>query len=170
MQKNKATNDITVKFLNEHYSKDKDIKNLIAYIAGQGKNKETERVSYIGYKGLPKCPRSAAERIIATQKIHRKDYKRRLYHAIISFPDCITDKKVVEAIGEEVSSMIYNDGYSNYCGLHTSSGNLHLHFAINAVNYRSGKKWHKSKSQFIEYKKEIELKAREVLSNSGMYL
>ena len=130
-----------MKMLKDRYEKDKDIQELTQYIAGEGTNKEKEEVFYIGSKGLDQEHDKAAKQIIKMQRALKKNNGRRMYHMIISFN---TSTKI-----------IYEEGYLVYYGIHTSTDNLHIHFAIDSVNYLSGKKWHKSRSEFMSFRNKV---------------
>lgn len=137
------------------YEKDSDIQNLIKYIAGKGRNKKREKVFYVGSKGISKEPAKATEQVINMQKILGKNEGRRVYHMIISFPENVSNLSVVKAAGKAVAETIYEEGYLVYYGIHTSTDNLHIHFAIGAVNYLSGKKWHRNKMEFAAFKGKV---------------
>lgn len=137
-----------------YYPENKDIKNLIAYIAGKGKNRYSEKVAYIGAYGVKKNFKKAAEQFIKMQNALGKAKKRRVYHMCISFEKDIDNPDIVvqaaKAIGEEIFKK-----YQVFFGVHTSTDNLHIHFAINAVSYVDGRKWHTSKPKFQEIKENI---------------
>ncbi len=136
-----------IRILNQ-YSTDKDIKSLFAYIAGRGSNEGTESIISVGGYGISNKYKKAAEQIIKIQKLYGKDNGRRCYQMIISFPHQMSDRNLVILIADAVSDMIFEEmHYQVFYGVHTSTDNLHIHFAINAVNYKSGKKWHQSNAE-----------------------
>lgn len=145
-----------IKMGNEHYKRDKDIYNLIAYIAGTGKNTEKEKAVSVHGRGISNHYKKAPEQMIKVQKLYGKDQKRRCYHMIVSFDaeedDCIS----VILAADAIASMIFEKMHHQvFYGIHTSTDHLHIHFAFNAVNYRSGKKWHQNKLEFEKFKKNI---------------
>lgn len=137
------------------YEKDKDIQELTQYIAGEGTNKEKEEVFYIGSKGLDQEHDKAAKQIIKMQRALKKNNGRRMYHMIISFNTSTKNLLKVKAVSKAVAKVIYEEGYLVYYGIHTSTDNLHIHFAIDSVNYLSGKKWHKSRSEFMSFRNKV---------------
>lgn len=144
-----------MKMLKDRYEKDKDIQELTQYIAGEGTNKEKEEVFYIGSKGLDQEHDKAAKQIIKMQRALKKNNGRRMYHMIISFNTSTKNLLKVKAVSKAVAKIIYEEGYLVYYGIHTSTDNLHIHFAIDSVNYLSGKKWHKSISEFMSFRYKV---------------
>ena len=58
--------------------------------------------------------------------------------------------EVADSIGQD-----YLQDYQTYYAVHDSTDNLHIHFAINAVSYKTGKKWHKSKRELLQLRQDI---------------
>ena len=153
-----SVNVILVK--NNHYPRNKDIKNLMKYIAGE--TEEKEKVKYCGGKGIPKKQDKAADRMIAVQKYFRKTNKRRIYHWIVSFPEQVKDVNCIKIIAENIVGLFF-ENYQVYYGVHEDTDNLHIHLAVNAVSYVDGLKWHKSKKEFEVIRRRIKEEAETVL-------
>ena len=138
-----------------NYSKDTDIYNLLKYINGHGSQK-IQTSPYQNTNGLAHGYRKAARQIICTQQIYNKhEDKRRMYHMVVSFPvgfSCPYSfiAEVADSIGQD-----YLQDYQTYYAVHDSTDNLHIHFAINAVNYKTGKKWHKNKKELLQLRHDI---------------
>lgn len=143
-----------IKLGDNHYESDKDIVNLLKYIAGKGKNKGTEIVLCQNGRGVSKKVEEAAEEMIIVQEAYRKAKKRRMYQLIVSLPKNIHNKNVIIKIAREISDMLY-ENYQIFYGIHISKENWHIHYAINAVSYQTGKKWHQNKKEFDKMKREI---------------
>ena len=148
--------NLTVRILpNRNYPKDSDIGNLLKYIKGQGVQKY-QLITYQNTNGLAHGYRKAARQIIRTQQIYNKhEDKRRMYHMVVSFPvgfSCpdLFIAEVADSIGQD-----YLQDYQTYYAVHDSTDNLHIHFAINAVSYKTGKKWHKSKRELLQLRHDI---------------
>ena len=145
-----------IKMGNEYYKRDKDIYNLIAYIAGKGKNTEKEKAVSVHGRGISNNYKMAPEQMIKVQKLYGKDQKRRCYHMIVSFDAEVDDYNSVILAADTIASMIFEKmHYQVFYGMHTSTDHLHIHFAFNAVNYKSGKKWHQNKLEFEKFKKNV---------------
>ena len=145
--------DIVIRMNDEYYKEDGDIKFLLRYIAGETENKEKTR--YYNGRGLPKDCRKAAEKIIKVQKKYGKTKQRRLYQLFVSFPGEIDDVNYVKLVAESIANLLF-DKHQVYYGVHENTDNLHIHFAINAVSYVDGRKWHQSKVEFEEMKRKIQ--------------
>lgn len=142
---------LIIKIVNAHYKSDMDIKKLIKYIAADGRNSRKEKLLCRCGRGVSKKPDKAAEEMIILQKAFGKDKGRRMYHLIISFPKDMHDKDMIRKIAKRVSDMLFMD-YQVFYGIHISRDNWHIHYAINAVNYRTGMKWHQNRTEFKEFK------------------
>ena len=108
--------NIIVEFTREHYSKDKDIKQLMAYIAGEGSNIEKE-TSYVGAHGLRKDYEVAAQQIIRMQEGLRKNSKRRMYHIIVSLPENVQKIDKVKRVAKRIGKMLFiEEGHQVFYG------------------------------------------------------
>lgn len=147
------------KFINltgkKRYLRENDIGNVIRYIIRQRSNEKDikELVSWGGF-GIPEW--REAEGIIEAfkevQKLHTRNGKfgRYIDHEFYSF----TDDEVVsikesnadmDSIAREMASDFYQDGTQVVYALHEKEKengkvNLHVNFAVNTVDYRTGKK------------------------------
>ena len=145
--------NIVIKMNKEFYSRDGDIEYIMKYIAGLTEGKEKTR--YCGGRGLPRDPQKAKECIVNIQRYYRKKKQRRLYHLMVSFPSTEEDVNYVKMVAENVANKFF-EKHQVYYGIHEDTDNLHIHFAINAVSYVDGKKWHQSNKEFDEMKKDIQ--------------
>ena len=139
---------IIFKSMNKNYSNDSDIARLIMYIAGKGNNEYCEEILALGSRGLSRNPETAAKQLIRSQERVNKATKRRVMHIIISFSeDCIN----IEAIKEYASQIAdaFSKGFQLIYAIHSSTDNIHIHYAINRVNIINGHKTHWSKSDFL---------------------
>lgn len=145
---------IVVKLKNEHYEKENDMKRLLSYIAGEGKNKKKEKLLQSGGKGVSLNPEKAARQMQAVQRAYGKECKRRTYQLIVSFPEEVREKEAVINAAGGIADMLFED-YQVFYGIHISKNNWHVHYAINAVSYMTGKKWHQNKEEFRKMKQQI---------------
>lgn len=162
---------LVIKMRKEYYLEDKDIKQLLAYIAGKGKNEKREKVIRVQGMGVPSTCQKAAIRMVKMQKRLKKDKGRRCYQLIVSFPESIDDCNVVILAAHAIADMILKEmHFQSFYGIHTSTENLHIHFGINAVNYKSGKKWHQNNNEFRVFRKRILEVVNYVMSINGYSL
>lgn len=97
----------------------------------------------------------AAEQIMIMQEALRKNKNRRIYHMVISFPTNIQNDILIIGFAKKVAALLWEE-HQVYYAIHNSTDNKHIHFAINAVSYKTGKKWHKSKIELDELKGRIQ--------------
>lgn len=161
--------DIVIKFIKEPYERDQDILQLFRYIAGECGSKK-ERARYRCGAGVSTKPDEAARQMIGMQKLYRKEAKRyekkacrRIYHYVISFLDTRVDTNCVKLAAVEIADF-FSERYQVYYGIHEDTKHLHIHYAINAVSYVDGKKWHKNKKELEEMEDWMRERAKEALS------
>lgn len=155
---------VIIKFVKESYARDKDIRNLLCYIAGECDGKK-ERTRYCGGEGVSTEPGEAARQMIHVQKSYKKAAQRcgkktcrRMYHYVVSFPLSMDDTNCVKLAAAEIAD-IFSEKYQVYYGVHEDEAHLHIHYAINAVSYVDGRKWHKSKKELRELETRMRDKA-----------
>lgn len=158
--------EVTVKLIKEPYKRDKDIKQLLLYIAGESEGKEHTR--YCRGEGVSPKPEKAVRQMITVQKFYKKAVQnfgkkesRRIYHYIVSLPACADDVNCVRIAAAGIAD-IFSGRHQVYYGVHEDTENLHIHFAVNAVSYMDGKKWHKNKKELEKLEIQIRERAKEV--------
>ena len=158
---------IIIKYVRKPYERDKDIRRLLCYIAGECDSKE-ERTRYCCGEGVSSKPEKAAEQMIRVQKSYKKAVRRngekacrRIYHYMVSFPPSMDDANCAKLAAMEIAG-IFSGQYQVYYGIHEDTKYLHIHFAVNAVSYVDGKKWHKSKKELKEMETQMREKANAV--------
>lgn len=139
---------------NNYYQTEQDIKKLIRYIAAEGRNAESELLLCKNGKGVSVKANKAANQMIAVQKALKKDNGRRVYHIVVSFPKNIREKGLIQNSAEDIAEMFFKK-YQVYYGIHVSRENWHIHFAVNAVSYITGNKWHQNKRELSDMKEKI---------------
>lgn len=145
---------LVVKMNDEFYEKDSDMENLIKYIAGEGKNREKEIVLVRRGKGVSNKTGKAVAQMIAVQKAYGKNEKRRLYQLIVIFSKDMHDENIIKESAKRIAEMLFED-YQVFYGIHVSKEHWHVHYAINAVSYRTGMKWHQNKEELEKMKEKI---------------
>lgn len=158
---------LVIKMNENHYQQDKDIKNLIAYIDGNGKNKDTQDVIYTSANGVKRESNEASGQFIKMQRALEKTNGRRAYHMVVSFEDNISNPDIVIQASKAIGKEIFRK-YQVFFGIHASTDNLHTHFAINAVSYVDGKKWHASKPELKEFKENLLGLVNNVMHENGL--
>ena len=144
-----------IKMLDEHYGSENDMQNLLKYIAGKGGNINKEKLLQCCGKGVSSHPKKAAMQMKAVQQAFGKENGRRMYHLIVSFPKNMHQKAFIKQAADEVAEMFF-ENFQVFYGIHTAKEHWHIHYAVNAVSYRTGKKWHQNKQEFACMKKAIQ--------------
>lgn len=152
--------DIVIKPRRAPYEKDEDILRLCRYIAGECDSKN-EVTRYRCGEGVSNKPDKAARQMIKLQKFYKKEVQRygkktcrRIYHYVVSFPFATVDANCVKIAAVGIAK-IFSGQYQVYYGIHEDTKHLHIHYAINAVSYVDGKKWHKNKREIQEMEAQI---------------
>lgn len=146
------------------YNKKSDIRHLVTYVCSK-KDKE-ERVRYWGARGYLKDIDFIVDTTDQMQKQLNKTNGRRMYHIICSFPEKFQYPEVIYVIANVLADEIGKE-YQLVFGVHENTENLHIHFAINAVNYRTGLKWHKNKAKFNQWVRELQQIADGIMAEIG---
>lgn len=152
------------KYIKEPYRGKQDILRLFRYIAGECDSKE-ERTRYRCGAGVSAKSDKAAMQMIKLQILYKKAAQRyggkacrRIYHYMVSFPLSMDDANCAYLAAAEIAG-IFSGQYQVYYGIHEDTKNLHIHFAINAVSYVDGRKWHMSKKGMEELEEQIKKRA-----------
>lgn len=115
--------------MNKPYNDDEALETVVSYILRSG-------YGYCGGYGVDM--NYPVQQMQQVKVLWGKDHGRRVRHFILSFIRA-------EPIGYEQAMRLgleicrYYSDYQSVYGLHTDTDNLHLHFAVNTVSYKSGK-------------------------------
>lgn len=138
----------TVKFADGEFRNKKAVENLIEYIFDSQKTLHNITDALGVY---PVRTKTIIRQFKEVQKNHRNMKGRKAYHLIVSFSDnemMHLDMTDYGEIGYSTASYFWNADHQVAYALHESSDNLHFHFAINAVNFKTGKKYHLQRSDY----------------------
>lgn len=117
-----------LKIIEESYSNKDAMVNVINYIC---------RGPFIG--GLGVNPNCAALQMSLVKYVWYKTGGRQVRHFIVSFAgNESTDPDELIAYGYAIANYYYEKGFQVVFGVHTNTGHLHIHFAVNTVNFRNG--------------------------------
>ena len=129
-------------------NKDPDYKNtLIDYLTENHKTADGQYVDTYG------CSKTAPLRDMNTVcKVHHKTDGKQAEHFVLSVtPDKKenTNASYME-IGRRISS--YFDGFQSVFALHTDTSTRHLHFLVNSVSYKDGRKFSQGPTELNNFK------------------
>ena len=121
------------------------VEDVEKYIRNENK---TEKGLYV--KGF-NCGRNAYKRMLKTQmKFGKHDRKNGVlaYHIIQSFKDFETTPEMAHQAGLEFAKKLFADNYEVVVATHLDHDHYHNHIIINAVSFKSGKKY---RNNFKDY-------------------
>ena len=144
-----------------YYKSETAIENLLRYVTRTQKNGvNTNDVVSIGgagvflYIGIEPVIQSFRD----VQKAYGITSGRRMAHEVFSFSNedfveygC--DYNRVILLANEMCSYYFNQGFQVVYAIHHELGKfVHIHFAINAVNYKTGRKYHLDRNGYEQNK------------------
>jgi hypothetical protein len=141
------------------YSKPKAVNKLLRYIARENDHSNKDDLICKGALGATDFTdiETTIKQFECVQLLHtrRGDFGRYIDHEIYSFSDdeeALIEKNHVsiEELARKIAFDFYRDGYQVYYGVHKkdeTDSHLHIHFAINTVNFKTGNKRHENKTE-----------------------
>ena len=143
-----------------NYRNSDAVKNVVNYILNEKKTPD----GIIGAKGvLAINKKSIIEDMLKVQHHYRKCNGKRAVHFWLSFSNkeaCVLAKLEYLKIGYAI--MDFFEGYQAVFALHQNTGNPHIHFCINPVNYYTGRKIHWQKKDTAYLKENIKFIMRTI--------
>lgn len=156
------------KFINKKYASFEAMKNLIYYIMAEEKT-PNRIIGAIAVYPIEK--EDIVQQFKKTQVLHRNQKKNRALHIVLSFSteeaQWLNFKDYVK-IGYSVANYYGKANHQVVFALHEDTDNPHIHFAVNKVNYITGKKYHQQHKDYIKIRTIAEVKtAKLVRRRSG---
>lgn len=96
---------------------------------------------------------TANEEFLSVKKQFDKMDKIQVWHAIQSFPPGEITADEAHRLGIEMANRMWGDKYQVVVTTHLDRKHLHNHFAINSVSFVDGKKYHRSKKEYLRMQK-----------------
>lgn len=136
-----------VKFVNGPNDSRQYLSDLYDYVTDPVK---TENQTLVGAQGC--SPNQVQKAIHACKKLHHKTHGKQGEHFVLSLtPDLSTTKdEVYMQVANEIADYFCN--YIGFYGLHKDTKVRHLHFVLNSVDTRTGKKFSQSPSDLNRFK------------------
>lgn len=153
-----------IKFVNKKYASFEAMKNLIYYIMAEEKTPNRIIGAVAAY---PIEKDKIVKQFKQTQVLHRNQKKNRALHIILSFS---TEEaqwlnlKDYEKIGYFVANYYGKANHQVVFALHEDTDNPHIHFAVNKVNYITGKKYHQQYKDYIKIRTMAETKTKKIVN------
>lgn len=148
------------------YNTPDSVGKLIRYIARENGKSKNDLVccGVLGAAGLADIDITVRQ-FECVRMLHRRKggFGRYIDHEIYSFSSdeekAIIQKNIpVEKLAEEMAADFYKDGFQVYYGVHKkdcSTNSLHIHFAVNTVNFHTGNKRREYKSDTRKRKQRL---------------
>ena len=158
---------LIIKEINKRYSTEEALRNVLHYIVREKESEKGKEVRY--WKAFGASGHNinkVIKQFIQIQKLYGKNNKKRIRHFLISFPFYMDDPNIAKLTAEAVSEFFFKE-YQVVYAVHEKKENLHIHFALNPVSYKTKMKWHKSKPEFMEWKKEVHKIVNQCFKENG---
>ncbi|MBR6608983.1 MAG: relaxase/mobilization nuclease domain-containing protein, partial [Oscillospiraceae bacterium] len=147
---------------------DEDLYNALKYVSNDAKTDKTMFVSTIN------CPkRLAYESMMATKQRFGKLGGNVAYHGYQSFKIEEVTPEEAHSIGVATAKAMWGDEYEIVVTTHLNTENLHNHFVVNSVSFKTGRKFENHISDHYRLREISDSICREhnksVLENSDFY-
>ena len=117
-----------------------DLKKVLRYTSDADK---TDKLMYVSALN---CPwQQAYEWMMATKKRYGKLGGNTCYHGFQSFYGKEVSPEEAHALGMETARRMWGDEYEVLVTTHLNTGNVHNHFVVNSVSFRTGRKYENHK-------------------------
>lgn len=115
---------------------DSDLYAALQYVSDDGK---TDQKMYVS--GINCNAKRAYERMTATKKRFGKTSGNVAYHGYQSFQTGEVTPEEAHKIGVETARKMWGDSYEIVVTTHLNTDNLHNHFVVNSVSFKTGRKF-----------------------------
>ena len=160
---------IIIKLLKQHYRKRTDVIRLFKYMSGSGRKKQN--ILYSRGKGCSSKAEKAASQFFRIQEAHGKTSGRLCYHLVVSLPLSLRDDWIDIQISNSIAEYIFEElGFQTFFCIRKAESEkecVHTHYAINALNYTTGKKMHMNKKEYFDFQNRITEIIMDVLRFNG---
>ena len=120
------------------------------------------------------CPKQKAyESMLTTKRRYGKTGGNVAYHGFQSFQEGEVTAEQALAIGRETAKRMWGDKYEVLIAVHQNTDNLHCHFVINSVSFKTGEKFKNKIADHIRFREISDEVCREnqlsVLENAPFF-
>lgn len=147
---------------------DSDLWQVLNYSSDSNK---TEKQLYVS--GINCIPRLAYQQMMTTKKKYGKTGGNVAYHSFQSFVAGEVTPEQAHSIGMETARQMWGDDYEVIVSTHLNTDNLHNHFVINSVSFKTGRKFENHISDHRKLREISDAICKEygksVLENSSFY-
>ncbi|MDE7019371.1 MAG: relaxase/mobilization nuclease domain-containing protein [Lachnospiraceae bacterium] len=160
-------NEKTVHYRNKNYSNPDAVENLIRYVT-RTREKESRGNDLLAYGAVGTDYFHSSDVMVRqfeyVQNVYgiKSRHGRRMYHEVLNLKDWEAERldcalEWLWRVGMECCKVYYMMGHQAVFAVHwEAEKRCHIHFAVNSINFRDGRKWHSSLA---------EIKQREMVFN-----
>lgn len=141
---------------NPEKTADRDLSDVLRYAANEDK---TERTLYVSAINCPK--QRAYQCMVDTKKRFGKLSGNVAYHGVQSFKTGEVTPEEAHKIGMETAKRMWGDLYEVVVTTHLNTDNLHCHFVVNSVSFKTGRKFENHVSDHIKLREISDAVCRE---------
>ncbi len=127
-----------------------EIDSVLEYAADDMKTEQRKYVSCLNIK----AEEYAVAKFKRTQQVFGKTKGRVCYHGYQSFKENEVTAEQAHEIGVELAKTLWGDKYEVVIATHLNTNHLHNHFIINSVSFVDGIKFHNTKEDYRNMRKE----------------
>lgn len=150
---NYNNNGNNIYYKDQNYSNEDAVENLLHYITRTREN-EDRKDDLINYGAVGADYFHSVDDMIQQfryiQHIHGINTRRgrRMYHEVLNLKDCELKRlgrnpEMLWQVGMECCQVYYQMGHQAVFAVHWEpKKRCHVHFAVNTINFLSGRKWH----------------------------
>ena len=142
-----------------------ELSDVIDYAAQSGKTQlpdEHAEVMRHFVSGINCQPQTARDQMMIPKGRHSKAEGIAAYHGYQSFAPGEATPEIAHEIGKKLAQRLWGERYQVIIATHLDKGNhLHNHFVLNNVSHIDGKKYHRTKQDYLDMQRESDALCRE---------
>ena len=140
-------------------TKKNDLEDVIDYAMQSHKTEGDMNVNEAEHKqyyisGVNCIPATAREVMLATKRKYGKDEGVAAYHGIQSFAAGEVTPEVAHEIGIKLAEVLWGKRFEVLVTTHLDQDCLHNHFVVNTVSFADGKRYYRSKQDYVDMQNE----------------
>ena len=126
---------------------DKDtLEDVIAYASREEATNQRQLIS-----GTNCCPKTARTEMLHTKEAFDKESGTIAYHGYQSFQEGEVTPELAHTIGVRLATELWGDKYEVIVATHVDkASHIHNHFVINTVSFVDGRKFHRTKIDYLQ--------------------
>ena len=137
---------------------DKDtLEDVIAYASREEATNQRQLIS-----GINCCPKTARTEMLHTKEAFDKESGTIAYHGYQSFQEGEVTPELAHTIGVRLATELWGDKYEVIVATHVDkASHIHNHFVINTVSFVDGRKFHRTKKDYLQMREKSDALCKE---------